>query len=161
MIIYKITHKSSGKCYIGQTIRSLSDRWNEHCKNTSRCSHLSNAIKKYGENAFTIDIIYRYTTIIDLNNAEEYYIAFYNCMSPEGYNLNSGGKNKFTSEQARLNMSIAHRGQKPWNTGKKFSKERRLKMALFNIGKKHSIETRQKMCLSQKNRRYKEKFIKD
>ena len=29
-IIYKITNKVNGKCYIGQTTKSLSDRWSKH-----------------------------------------------------------------------------------------------------------------------------------
>ena len=38
--IYKIRNLNTGKLYIGQTIRDLDTRWNEHKKINSNCRYL-------------------------------------------------------------------------------------------------------------------------
>ena len=54
--IYCIT-SPSGKKYIGQTIRDYTKRFREHCKLPGSCIMLENAIKKYGKDAMTFEII--------------------------------------------------------------------------------------------------------
>jgi len=149
MIIYKITHKLSGKCYIGQTIQSLKGRWARHCKHNSGCIALKEAIKKYGKDAFTIEEVASYTNMEDLNNAEEYYIDWYNSLSPNGYNLTSGGSNRRASEELRKRLSECKKGNKH-NLGKKASEETRLKISLSHVGmlgKKHTKESKEKMSM--------------
>ena len=131
MIIYKITNKLTGDCYIGQTTRTLEARWKQHCRETG-CVYLSNAIQKYGKDAFSLDTIAEYDTIEDLNNAEEYYISWYNSLRPNGYNLRPGGKNQLASEETRVKMSKAHMG----NTRRK--------------GIPHTKETKEKIASSLK-----------
>lgn len=131
MIIYRVTNKLTGDCYIGQTARSLEARWKQHCRETG-CIYLSNAIQKYGKDAFSLDIIAKYDNLEDLNNAEEYYIAWYNSLRPNGYNLRPGGKNQLAASETKLKMSKSHMG----NTCRK--------------GIPHTTETKQKISASLK-----------
>ena len=61
--IYKITNKINGKIYIGQTVKSLKERFQKHCWGTTEKDsyHLNMAIKKairkYGKQNFTIELI--------------------------------------------------------------------------------------------------------
>jgi group I intron endonuclease len=148
MIIYKITHKLSGKSYIGQTTETLLHRWIEHNSNKHKKFALQHAIIKYGKDAFLVEEIAEYTNLEDLNNAEEYYIDFYNTLAPNGYNLTTGGHNKKLSEETKHKLSIDRLGEKNWNFGKKASPETKAKMSLARTGKKlpsPSLETRAKM----------------
>jgi group I intron endonuclease len=145
MIIYKITNKIDGLCYIGQTKHSIQRRWTNHCSKFSNSRCLKDAIEKHGQDNFTIAVIGTYDNREDLNNAEAYFIEWHNCLSPNGYNLNTGGsrgseyseetKKRMShpsnkkgipmSEESRQKMSTTRKGKLPWNAGKTgvFSKE--------------------------------------
>lgn len=90
-IIYKITNHITGKSYVGQTIRPLKRRWQEHCQNAERCKVLHRAIMKYGKDNFTIEQIDTANTSKELNDKEIYWIKFYNTLVPNGYNMTEGG----------------------------------------------------------------------
>lgn len=55
-IIYKITNLVNNKVYIGQTERTLKERWGQH-KYSKGCKYLHNAILKYGAESFKIEEI--------------------------------------------------------------------------------------------------------
>lgn len=100
--IYKLTCKSSGKIYIGQTIQTVEERWKQHIRDAyskirSRCINLENAIKYYGKNNFDIEIIVE-TIQNDLDKLEYKYIKEYDCISPKGYNLREGGNGIMSEE---------------------------------------------------------------
>ena len=137
-IIYKITNRINGKIYIGQTIRKFEVRWKEHSYDSRNDNPLYNSIKKYGNSAFSKEIIGTYYSMEDLNNAEEYYIQYHNSLSPNGYNLHTGGNNHTTSEDTKIKISKAISGEKNGNFGKVFSNEIRLKISNANKGKKRS-----------------------
>lgn len=156
MIIYRITHKLSGKSYIGQTIRSLKYRWAQHCR-SKRNYAINNAIRKYGKDAFIIEEIGRYNNLEDLNNAEEYYIDWFNCLAPNGYNLDFGGTNKMLTKETRLKISNANKGSKNGFFGKTHSDETKRKWKETRIGtnhprfgKKHTEETKLKISLTKR-----------
>lgn len=90
MIIYRIVNKITGLSYVGQTIVSMKKRWSDHTTKKS-CPYLAAAIKKYGKENFSIDILGTYDTLQALNDAEEYFVDYYNCIAPNGYNLKAGG----------------------------------------------------------------------
>lgn len=71
--IYKITTTQSNKVYIGQTTNSLEYRFAEHKKNAKLGIkyHLYNAIRKYGEDTFNIELIEQCDNQ-DLDNREKY-----------------------------------------------------------------------------------------
>ncbi len=92
--IYKITNLKNNKAYIGQST-DIKSRWNNHKielrNNTHRNSHLQNSFNKYGEDAFEFRILER-TFEENLDNAEEYWINYFDSTNPEkGYNLKYGG----------------------------------------------------------------------
>lgn len=100
-IIYKWENLINNKKYIGQTIRDLKVRINEHIKASKTPEYpLHYAILKYGVENFKIDIIEQITAsskkelIDNLNILEIKYIKDYNCLVPNGYNILAGGNNK-------------------------------------------------------------------
>jgi group I intron endonuclease len=111
MIIYKITNNINNKMYIGQTIRPLLKRFKEH-KKRANCSALYEALKKYGEENFTIELIENVESINLLNEREQHWITFYNTLSPNGYNLTSGGNNgRVSSEETKQKLSNFMKGK--------------------------------------------------
>ena len=140
MILYKITNKLNGKIYIGQTVQTLKARLWRHFSKKSK-SPLSFAVQKYGKDNFSIEELSTYKTLEDLNDAEEYYIEWYNCLSPNGYNLHTGGNNHKVSEETRKALSECRIGKKV----KPFTEEHKRKISESNLGKKMSPETILKM----------------
>lgn len=89
--IYKITNKLNGKIYIGQTIKSLEERFQKYCCGTS-----AKDIRKYGKDNFTIELIEEVETD-KLNEREVYWISFYDSYN-KGYNCTPGGQNGATGK---------------------------------------------------------------
>ncbi len=98
--IYKITNKLNGKIYVGQTLKSLEERFQKHCWGTTEKDkyHLNMAIKKairkYGKDNFTIELIEEVETD-KLDEREVYWISFYDSYN-KGYNCTLGGQNGAT-----------------------------------------------------------------
>jgi len=93
MLIYKITNKINGKCYIGQTVCDILKRWKEHLSTGTGCRALKRALIKYGPDNFDVDEIYNSFSMEDLNEKEEYFIKYYGSIVPNGYNIKFGGNN--------------------------------------------------------------------
>lgn len=123
MIIYKVTNKIDGKVYIGQTRRSLNQRMSEHLS-SGRTSYFDRALNKYGLQSFIVEIIDKAETKEELNEKEQYYIRFFNCKVPNGYNLTDGGEGqvgvrRFGSDNPHWNKKHSE------ETKKKLSKIRK------------------------------------
>jgi group I intron endonuclease len=103
------------------------------------------AIQKYGRENFEIKVLARCASIEEMNHREEYYIKIFNTLSPNGYNLDSGGKNRRTHQSTKDKLSKIHKGR----PGKAPSQETRDKIAKANFGKKCSKKTRNKMSESR------------
>ena len=90
--IYKITNKINGKVYIGQTRKTIQERFQEHLKkakiHTNR--YLYDAMNKYGYNNFIITQIEECLDI-KLDEREIYWIKYYDTYN-NGYNLTTGGQ---------------------------------------------------------------------
>lgn len=100
--IYKITNKINGKIYVGQTTKTLEERFQKHCWGTTENDgyHLNmaikKAIKKYGKENFTIELIEEVETD-RLDEKEVYWISFYDSYN-KGYNCTLGGQNGATRQ---------------------------------------------------------------
>lgn len=98
--IYKITNRINGKIYVGQTVKTLEERFQKHCWGTTNKDkyHLNMAIKKairkYGKENFTIELIEEVETD-RLDEREVYWISFYDSYN-KGYNCTLGGQNGAT-----------------------------------------------------------------
>lgn len=95
MFIYKAVSKTTGKVYIGQTTQTLQERINQHNSHAYGRQynyHFHNAIRKYGPEDFTYEIIEDGIKSIEvLNEREKYWIAYYDSYY-NGYNSTLGGE---------------------------------------------------------------------
>jgi len=126
MIIYRITNLTNGKIYIGQTTKTLKRRWKGHCRsaasNSKKKTAIHGAIAKYGVDNFKIEEIHIASSIEELNILEELYIEKEQSLTPNGYNLKSGGFNNLYSDESKQKMSDAKMGTKlPQETKDKMS----------------------------------------
>lgn len=91
--IYKITNLVNGKVYIGQTTKTLEERYRRHLylaqKHTNR--YLYDAMNKYGYENFEIKEIEEVSND-QLDEREIYWIAYYDSTNHDkGYNMTIGG----------------------------------------------------------------------
>lgn len=102
--VYLITNLKNGTQYVGVTIQDLRQRWSQHC-NTIQPNKLYPAIQEYGVENFKMEVIFQATDIDTMIGIEDYFIKYYNTLSPNGYNLRDGGVyGKFT-EEVKTDMS--------------------------------------------------------
>lgn len=95
--IYCIQNKINGKCYIGQTARSVKERFKAHCDHSvSGKLKIQRAIRKYGkENFEVITLMYLDSNTeiglrAKLNYVEKYFVCRFNTKKG-GYNMTDGG----------------------------------------------------------------------
>lgn len=134
--IYKHINNINGKVYIGQTRQNPpSLRWagGIQAYTYNSPTKFSNAIKKYGWENFSHEILCECTEK-DVDDLEKYYIAFYNSTNDNfGYNIEYGGNalkkvpletiekhrqagyNHTITEQGRFNISQARKKMVGWN----------------------------------------------
>ncbi len=108
VIVYKAQNKINGKIYIGITKRSLNARMAAHLQRSN--SALYSALKKYGLQSFYISVIDTAESWTVLCEKERYWIAFYSCISPNGYNLTAGGEGLFAPSPETLNKMRRPKG---------------------------------------------------
>ena len=132
----------NGKCYIGQTTKTIENRFMHHQYPSSRCWAIYNAIQMYGWDNFEKD--WYECPDEDLNFDEELLVREMGTLSPGGYNLKEGGGSKGKmSEESKKKMSENRKGEKSHMYGKTGDKHN-------FFGKKHSDETKQKMSEAQR-----------
>jgi len=112
MNIYRVFCRTTGKSYIGQTIRSVEQRWKEHVRaaETGKDFALHVAIRKHGEENFELMVLSETQDLDELNRLEEKAIIDLNTMVPNGYNLKSGGDGKYFSADSCRKMSRSSSG---------------------------------------------------
>ena len=145
MIIYKIVNNINNKIYIGLTTKDLSRRVAEHIRENK--SYVQKALNKYGLESFTISVIDHAESKEILKEKEKYWIKYYNCKSPNGYNLTDGGDGlinptKETREKIGKASSIRNKGHIGWNTGlTKETDERLMELSKKLSGRKQTEES--------------------
>lgn len=153
--IYKITNKINGKIYIG---KHSTDKLDDGYMGSGKI--IKQAIKKYGVENFTKEILEFCDKEVELNDLEKHYIDKYNSTDRSiGYNLTKGGDGKsgyICSYETRIKLSKSHIGINPWNKCKKLSEEHKKHLSESkkgrNKGKFVSYETRIKISESNKGK---------
>lgn len=118
--IYKIINISTGKIYVGQAVSHILNhkryrpyghqgRFRCHVSEAfsskkNQSHYLNNAIRKYGVDSFTIELI-EYCKIEDADEREIYYIKEFNSLYPNGYNLKNGGTIFTHSDESKKRVS--------------------------------------------------------
>ena len=88
-VVYKLTNTVNGKNYIGQTKNSVEKRFRDH---TYAKSAIGDAIRKYGKDKFTKEILAVCESREELNACELRFISEYKSNDPNfGYNRTGGG----------------------------------------------------------------------
>jgi group I intron endonuclease len=158
MIIYCICNNLTGKKYVGLTRQSLETRWKNHVKlafSDKNKQAIHYAILKYGPEAFSIRQIDTAKNTEDLSKKESQWINSLNTISPNGYNLTTGGESgfKFTIESIEKNRQT-HLGKK--HSVESIEKMKQANKAELNgfFGKKHKNETKQIMSIKKQNTRH-------
>ncbi len=155
--VYLITNIENKKQYVGITKFSLEERFSQHIK---RGFILTEAIQKYGQQKFSIELVEEVESAERAYELEQYYIKQYDTKVPNGYNLTDGGDGIFgweASEEYRQECSERvkqlHKEKKVGMYGKTHSEETKKKMSAASkgkekpwlIGRKITEETREKL----------------
>lgn len=138
--LYKITHIDTKRVYIGYTSQEINKYWKQHIDKANRKSksnrYFYRALKKYGKDAFSFEIIAEYDDVDIAKIAEIQTIAEYKSNVVRygdafGFNMTDGGDGHRggLSEEHKQNISIALKGRP---------------------GRKHTEETKQKISISKK-----------
>lgn len=95
-LIYVVTHKESGKQYVGLTVQSLARRWQSHCDQALAAvikhdNSLHASIREFGDSAFLVEEIDYGTTKSDLETKERQWIRNLDTLVPHGFNISPGG----------------------------------------------------------------------
>jgi group I intron endonuclease len=100
MIIYKITNKVNGKIYVGQSKKSIEDRFQRHIKAArKKCNrYLYDAMNHYGYDNFIIEVIETDIEKEQIDEREQFWIKELSTLMPNGYNMTKGGGGGYTVE---------------------------------------------------------------
>ena len=148
--IYLLTHIETGRKYVGQSV-DINKRWQVHARGRSD-THLGRAISIYGWHSFSKEVI----SICEkdqLNDSESKFVLLHGCMSPNGFNLTTGGGQFELSKESKEKMSAVRTGKKFTDQTKSNMKaaqnnrsaEWAEKIAKCGIGRVASAETRKKI----------------
>ena len=136
--MYKHT-TPSGKIYIGITQQRPEARWlcgHGYKSNT----HFYKAIKKYGWNNITHEIIKEGLTQTQAEDLEKKLILKYKSHDKDrGYNKALGGHALSVESRKKIGTTRRARGYTSWTKGKHLSEETKAKISRANTGKRHTL----------------------
>ena len=109
-IVYIARHKINGKVYVGQTVRTLTDRQGKHRYDALiavKNGRFNAAIREYGLSAFEFREISQAFDRDELDQMETCAIAMNESCNPEfGYNISPGGHS--SSPETRHKLALAN-----------------------------------------------------
>ena len=105
-------------------------------------------------NNFEIEIIDKANSIDELNKLEIKWINLFDCLSPKGYNLHTGGKNHKCSDITRERLRDA-------STGKIASEETKIKMVESGKNKEWTDEHKNNISKALKGRKHTKEHIEN
>jgi group I intron endonuclease len=124
MIIYKHTCVTSGKSYIGKTVKTMMERWWEHCSDAKYHPKRKffAALNKYGKDNWEHEILFECDDPKILADKEIEYIKEYDSVK-NGYNTMSDKSrintkhNPESIERMRVSQKAAHARRREFNGG--------------------------------------------
>lgn len=143
-VVYKITNNINNYIYIGIT-NNFKRRMREHKNNVENINYkykskLYNAMRKYGVENFSSEIIEVVNNREELEEREKYWISFYNSTDANiGYNITKGGTGGQTHDVSGENNPMY---------GHKYTEEEKKKIGDYTRGTKRSVETRNRISNS-------------
>jgi group I intron endonuclease len=161
-----VTNQVNGKIYIGKTTRTLAQRKAAHLCDARKNKNYTfyRALRKYGFDNFSWEIIDSCSLIDDLIASEIRHIAEYKSHGPLGYNETDGGEGVLGmvfSTKTKIKRSAAVSGDKnpmfgshrvgkenPFY-GRRHSQQSIEKMRAARIGKSPSADTRKKLSAAK------------
>jgi group I intron endonuclease len=161
---------ATNKGYVGQTTAGVPIRWRDQVKITRWPSNagylypISNAIRKYGKDAFEHQVLAVAKTKAELDNLEKIWIVLLQTRRPTGFNLATGGegnpglahtresKEKISKNRTGKALGNKNAAGQVWTEerkqklsqklqGRKFSEEHNKKISVARAGKKHPAAT--------------------
>ncbi len=154
---YKITNLVNDKYYFG--IRST-DNLNDGYFGSGTA--LKKAIKKYGKENFSKEIIADYPTRKEASEHEARVVTFELIQLKECYNCKTGGDNEFTFKhtgEAKEKISLHHKGIKRTMSPEWY--ENNKKVAEKNRGRKHTPAAIEKISIAGTGRKMSEECIEN
>lgn len=122
--IYKTVNKNNGKIYIGQHRSEFFD-----LSYLGSGKLITDAIKKYGKNSFSVEILCKCDTQDEMDEREIEYISLYNSTDLRvGYNITSGGQKRFFTgmrhtDESKMKMresALQREDREPTTLGRKY-----------------------------------------
>lgn len=149
--IYLITNKLNGKQYVGQTTRTVEQRIKEHIQEAQnscrrRNLHLYNAIRKYGVENFSFEVLETNLNESELDEYEIKYIKKYNTLK-NGYNNTIGGGGIKGYKHTQLTKDKI--SQSLLNHPERYTEERSRKISYALKGVPKSLEHRKKLSMAR------------
>lgn len=151
MIIYKAENIINGKIYVGQTIKSLNERKQQHLLKAKKGEgyKFHRALSYWGEQNFIWDILEEVSTVQQLKEREHYWIEYYKSYE-YGYNLTKGDSNPMNFSESKQYHDSVMRSKEVREKisktmkvriaeGKFFTEEHRNKISQKLKGNKHFL----------------------
>lgn len=150
--IYKITNLVNDKIYVGQTYKSIEERFKRHCaearwKNKKKMPIVF-ALAKYGFQNFSIHLLEELDISLtkqEVDAKEVYWGIQLNTISPNGYNLRLGESSPIMSDETKQKIRLAH-------LGKKVTIETKLRLSESHKGFKVTQQTKDKLSAINKGK---------
>lgn len=97
--VYCHTHVESGRRYVGLTSQTMERRWATHVSKSKSSRdgrwHFPNAIRKYGKDAFSHEVLRICASLEEANAYEAYFIDLFRTRDARfGFNLAEGGRHE-------------------------------------------------------------------
>lgn len=158
MYIYTITNKNNGKKYVGQTKRSVHERYLSHMTDLKNKKHKNKLMQKDYDNGHSFEVLQLDCVAFEfsLDNLEKFWIKkLKSSFEDGGYNLQSGGRTNYSfssdvierfkgrknrlgkthSDRTKEKISLKNKGRPSPNKGKTASLETKEKQRLAKLGK--------------------------
>lgn len=140
--VYAIQNLINDKVYIGYSINPknrISSHFTSLKKSVHANNHLQSAYNLYGRKCFTSLIYEKFSSKEEAFNKEKELIQIFTNIELS-YNMLSGGDGGgIPNEETRRKMSEAKFGYVPWNKGKKYTEEEKLRYIPIEARNKISI----------------------